>query len=243
MSKKNKHGNTTPAATVTVADTAKEEVVEQEQQETVVEQEIAEQEVAEKQETAPIPANLAAIIAELPEELRTLVEGYTSITDPELKKKAESNLSKLVESDKEAKDASKWASFNADARTELSEVLAKLCEKHEVSLKGRKLVIYDGLEGGLEEHFAHVVAGKKGERKSSGGSGRKGGFSSHGKVEYNGMSYNSKHHLAIEMGWKYEGRRTSAEAIEQPQDMAGNALGFTNTITEKDGILVVTRNN
>lgn len=241
MSKKNKHGNTTSVATVKVADTANEEVVEQEQQETVVEQEVV-KEVAEKQETA-IPANIAAIIAELPEELRTLVEGYASITDPELKKKAESNLSKLVESDKEARDASKWASFNADARTELSEVLAKLCEKHEVSLKGRKIVIYDGLEGGLEEHFAHVVTGKKGERKSSSGSGRKGGFSSHGKVEYNGISYNSKHHLANEMGWKYEGRRTSAEAIEQPQDMAGKPLGFTNTITEKDGILVVTRNN
>lgn len=183
-------------------------------------------------------ADLSAILASLPEDLRAIVANYSAIKDPELKKKAEANLQKILGTEKEAEDAKQWGNFNTEAELAIKKLLADLQTKHGVSLKGRKIVV--SFSEVANPIYTHTIMGKA---TSGGGNGRKGGngFTSHGKVEHDGKEYNSKHALALAMNWKYEGRRTSAEAIEKPQSLDGKDLGFTNTIVEKDGKLFVSK--
>ena len=116
-------------------------------------------------------------------------------------------------------------------------MFAELQAKLGVSLLGRKIVVSFGEVA--NPIYTHTIMGKSGASASS---GRKGGFSSHGKVEMAGKDYNSLHALCVENQWKYEGRRTAFEAVEKPQDMTGKAFDFTNKVEKVDGKVIVTRN-
>jgi len=179
---------------------------------------------------------LSLLLEQLPEDLRALVTNYRAIKNPELKKKAEGNIQKIVATEQAAKDAEAWGSFNKEAEPELRKVLADLQAKHGVSLLGRKIVVAFGEVA--NPTYTHTIIGKA---TSGGGNGRKGGFTSHGKVEYEGVELNSLHALCVSKNWKYEGRRTAMEAVEKPQDMTGKELGFTNKIEKQDGKLFVTK--
>lgn len=156
---------------------------------------------------------------------------------PELKLKAQEQLRKLVETQNRAESAKQWVAFDKEMQETLGEFIDGIAKKHEVDLTGRRIVITypDG-----KFSYTH---GSKGTAGNGGGRTGGGGFTSHGKVQGEYGEHNSLHALAVNQGWQYEGRRTAWEAIEKPQVLDTKvSLGFTNSIENKEGVLIVTKN-
>lgn len=159
-------------------------------------------------------------------------------TAPDLSAKMKAELLKLVKSDVKAKEADAWKTFNEEATKQVVTLLRKLEVDQKVSLKGRKIIVAFPDAG--EPQYSHVsINSKGGGGKKSGGTGIKSGGAVVDKAT--GIEYKSRNEYAKAMGWKYEGRRTAMEAIEDPQDLTGKSLGFKNKVETIDGKFIVTR--
>ena len=171
-------------------------------------------------------------------EILTGYEALVAKLSPELRAKAEEQLKKLLQTQERTEANKHWTGFDKamqDAECGVGKFVEALANEHRVDLTGRRIVITfpDG-----KFHYTHGVKGTASESKGNGS-----GFTSHGKVELDGISYMSLHDLAGKMGWQYEGRRTAFQAVEEPQELGTKKpLDFKNSIERReDGVLVVTR--
>ena len=116
------------------------------------------------------------------------------------------------------------AEAEEEATTELPKLLASIAGKHKVNFSGRKVTVVFKTTPKEGEPNPLVSFGPEVEilpstRKRSGGNGK--GFKSGGEVilhpeDGKEIHFNSLHALAVNKGWKYEGRATSQVAVTNP---------------------------
>jgi hypothetical protein len=117
------------------------------------------------------------------------------------------------------------AEAEEEATTELPKLLASIAGKHKVNFSGRKVTVVfkttpkEGEPNPLVSFGPEVEILPSSRKRSNGGGGK--GFKSGGEVilhpeDGKEIHFNSLHALAVNKGWKYEGRTTSQVAVTNP---------------------------
>lgn len=174
----------------------------------------------------------------LGEDDKAILEAIKSMKDGEGKEKALARFAKLKATDDKSGQAKRFAEFDNEVRTELPKFLKEMATKHNVSLLGRKLVIAFPTDGADAKH-THTPIGSR----SAGNGGGARGFTTHGKVEHEGVEHQSLHKLAEVLNLQYEGRRTAFQVFEEPLEKGTKAeLPYKFTIEAREGkSLLVTK--
>jgi hypothetical protein len=172
--------------------------------------------------TAPKAEPVAMIVSTVEELLRAVAEGKVVRLSAEAKAEVENfkTAHETLESPK------RLAAAEAEALSELPKLLEGIAGKYKVNFSGRKITVVfkstpkDGEPNPLVS-FGPEVEVLPGAKKRSGGGGHGKGFKSGGEVILHvetgkELHFNSLHALAINRGWKYEGRATSQIAITNP---------------------------
>jgi len=182
---------------------------------------------APKKETEAGEDKEKAVEASLSEEDKAIFEAIKAMPDGDAKTKALARFAKLKEQDDKSTQAKRFVDFDNELKEALPKWLAGMAKKHNVSLVGRKITIAFPREG--DPKHTHTPLGSR--TGNSGGNGK--GFTSHGKVVYEGMEYNSLHALADRMNLQYEGRRTAFQVFEEPLEKGTKAeLPYKFTVTK-----------
>jgi hypothetical protein len=189
--------------------------------------------IPKPQNLSPIPASTASItppkaepvamvVGSVEELLKAVSEGKMVRLSADAK--AEVEKFKIAHETIEA--PKRLAAAEVEATTELPKLLAGIAGKHKVNFSGRKITVVFKITPKEGEPNPLVSFGPEVEilpstKKRSGGGGHGKGFKSGGEVilhpeDGKEIHFNSLHALAINRGWKYEGRATSQIAVTNP---------------------------
>lgn len=169
--------------------------------------------------------------SDLGEDDKAIYEAIKSMKDGEAKEKALARFGKLKAQDDKSGQAKRFAEFDGEVKTELPKWLSEMAKKHNVSLLGRKITVAFPLDGAEAKH-THTPIGSR----NPGNSGGSRGFSTHGKVEYEGAEHQSLHKLAEVLNLQYEGRRTAFQVFTEPLEKDTKAeLPYKFTVEEREG--------
>jgi hypothetical protein len=189
--------------------------------------------IPKPQNLSPIPASTASItppkaepvamvVGSVEELLKAVSEGKVVRLSADAK--AEVEKFKIAHETIEA--PKRLAAAEVEATTELPKLLAGIAGKHKVNFSGRKITVVFKITPKEGEPNPLVSFGPEVEilpstKKRSGGGGHGKGFKSGGEVilhpeDGKEIHFNSLHALAINRGWKYEGRATSQIAVTNP---------------------------
>ena len=187
--------------------------------------------IPKPQNLSPIPASTASItppkaepvamvVGSVEELLKAVSEGKVVRLSADAK--AEVEKFKIAHETIEA--PKRLAAAEAEATTELPKLLEGIAGKHKVNFSGRKVTVVFKTTPKEGEPNPLVSFGPEVEilpspRKRSGSNGK--GFKSGGEVilhpeDGKEIHFNSLHALAVNRGWKYEGRATSQIAVTNP---------------------------
>ena len=162
----------------------------------------------------------AMVVGSVEELLRAVSEGKVV----RLSAEAKAEVEKFKTTHDNLEIPKRLAEAEEEATTELPKLLASIAGKHKVNFSGRKVTVVFKTTPKEGEPNPLVSFGPEVEllpspRKRSGGGGK--GFKSGGEVilhpeDGKEIHFNSLHALAVNKGWKYEGRATSQVAVTNP---------------------------
>ena len=162
----------------------------------------------------------AMVVGSVEDLLKAVSEGKVV----RLSAEAKAEVEKFKTTHDNLETPKRLAEAEEEATTELPKLLASIAGKHKVNFSGRKVTVVfkttpkEGEPNPLVS-FGPEVEVLPSTRKRSGGNGK--GFKSGGEVilhpeDGKEIHFNSLHALAVNKGWKYEGRATSQIAVTNP---------------------------
>jgi hypothetical protein len=170
---------------------------------------------------APKAEPVAMIVGSVEELLQAVAEGKVV----RLSAEAKAEVEKFKTAHETLESPKRLAAAEAEATTELPKLLEGIAGKYKVNFSGRKITVVFKTTPKENEPNPLVSFGPEVEmlpsakKRSGGGHGK--GFKSGGEVilhpeDGKELHFNSLHALAVNRGWKYEGRATSQVAITNP---------------------------
>jgi hypothetical protein len=169
---------------------------------------------------SPSPEAPAMVVGSVEELLKAVAEGKVV----RLSAEAKAEVEKFKTTHDNLEIPKRLAEAEEEATTELPKLLASIAGKHKVNFSGRKVTVVFKTTPKEGEPNPLVSFGPEVEilpspRKRSGSNGK--GFKSGGEVilhpeDGKEIHFNSLHALAVNKGWKYEGRATSQVAVTNP---------------------------
>ena len=165
---------------------------------------------------------VAMVVGSVEELLKAVSEGKVV----RLSAEAKAEVEKFKTANETLESPKRLAAAEAEATTELPKLLAGIAGKHKVNFSGRKVTVVFKTTPKEGEPNPLVSFGPEVEilpspKKRNGGGGNGKGFKSGGEVilhpeDGKEIHFNSLHALAVNRGWKYEGRATSQIAVTNP---------------------------